>query len=446
MHRPWMTTARELLIHTAAAVVLAGFVPLGGDAEAQTVSGEATSPAASSWPADSPLSERPTLFGGPGSPEEWLRERGLGLDISWTQFGQAMVSPDEGDNSLQWGGKLNAKFNFDFAKLGLWDGFSASALVEYKPKTTGNSVNGFHGVLLPINTQLYEPADENSAVSLTFTQRFSKDVSLTAGKFNMVDAAAATPIVGGGGINTFWNLNFAAPPSGIVPAYITGLSLTVKTDLPNFTLMVYDPKDTQNVSGLSDWGKDGINTRLAVQFPVKIGGHNGYQTLVGVYSTKESVNLADIPDLILPPAPNVKISTKKGSWYLGWNFQQYLWQNPNNPVEGWGVFGQAFIADGNPNIYRWFVNGGVAGTSPIPGRNLDRFGVGFFNTSFSPDLTDSLNTILDLDIGDERGIEVFYNAAVTPWFRVALDLQYIRPGVHDFDNAFFAGMSAQIKF
>jgi hypothetical protein len=29
---------------------------------------------------------------------------------------------------------------------------------------------------------------------------------------------------------------------------------------------------------------------------------------------------------------------------------------------------------------------------------------------------------------------------------VALDLQYIRPGVHDFGDAFFAGVSAQIMF
>jgi len=393
-----------------------------------------------------PLSERPTLFGGSGSPEAWLRDRGLGLDISWTQFGQTMLSPDSGDNSLQSGGKLNAKFNLDGAKLGLWEGLSASALVEYKTNKTGGSVNGFNGILLPVNTQMYEPKDEHSAVSLTVTQRFNESIALTVGKFNMVDAASATPIVGGGGINTFWNLNFAAPPSGLVPAYITGLSLTVKTAPANYTLMVYDPKDTQNVSGLNGWGQDGINARLAVQFPVKIGGLNGYQTLVGVYSTKKSIDLADLPWLVLPNPPNVTIDVKRGSWYLGYNFQQYLWQREDNPAEGWGIFGQTFIADGNPNQYRWFVNAGVGGTSPIPGRNLDRFGVGYFNTSFSQDLAASLNTLLGIDIGAERGIEAFYNAAVTPWFRIALDLQYIRPGVHDFGNAFVAGMSAQVKF
>lgn len=135
-----------------------------------------------------------------------------------------MASPDEGNNHLQYGGKLNAKFAFDGAKLGLWEGLSANAHIEYKYE---HSVNGFNGVLLPINTQIYEPANTDYAVSLTVSQRFGKDVVLTIGKFNMVDAASATPIVGGGGINTFWNLNFAAPP------YITGLSLSVNTEPAN---------------------------------------------------------------------------------------------------------------------------------------------------------------------------------------------------------------------
>jgi len=44
--------------------------------------------------------------------------------------------------------------------------------------------------------------------------------------------------------------------------------------------MVYDPKDSQNGSGLSGWGQDGINLRLSLQFPIKPGGLTGYQTLV----------------------------------------------------------------------------------------------------------------------------------------------------------------------
>ena len=48
-------------------------------------------------------------------------------------------------------------------------------------------------------------------LSLTATQSFGSNVSVTAGKFNMLDAAARTPIMGGGGETTFWNTAFAAP-------------------------------------------------------------------------------------------------------------------------------------------------------------------------------------------------------------------------------------------
>lgn len=65
---------------------------------------------------------------------------------------------------------------------------------------------------------------------------------------------------------------------------------------------------------------------------------------------------------------------------------------------------------------------------------------------FSKDLTDSLATITGFTFDDERGIELFYNAAVFPWLRVTADLQCIQPGVRDFDNALFAGLSLQVKF
>ena len=42
--------------------------------------------------------------------------------------------------------------------------------------------------------------------SLLFTQAFSPTTALTFGLFNMFDAASRRPLVGGGGIDTFWNL------------------------------------------------------------------------------------------------------------------------------------------------------------------------------------------------------------------------------------------------
>lgn len=390
-----------------------------------------------------PLQQRERLLGGPDGPVARLQQRGIGLDISWAQFAQSMVSPGAADNGLRSGGKLNAKIGLDGHKLGLWEGLSASALVEYK---TGRSVNGFNGVLTAMNTQLFEPVDEHSALSLTFTQRFGAGTFFTVGKFNMVDAAAATPIVGGGGLDTFWNLNLAAPPTALLPAYVTGMSLLFTTLSPSVSLMVYDPRDTQNVSGLDGWGEDGINARVDLTFPVTIGGLSGYQTIYGMVSTRDQIDLSDIPELVLPPGPDTTVGAKENAWHLGYAFQQYLRQDAERPTVGWGLFGQAYVTDGNPSAFRWFVNAGVAGSSPIAGRDRDRFGIGVFNLSFSNALNRSLQAVRGIELRDERGVELFYNAAVTPWFRLTADLQYVRPALRGFDPALVLGVGAQIRF
>ena len=64
----------------------------------------------------------------------------------------------------------------------------------------------------------------------------------------MFDVAARRPIVGGGGIETFWNLAMAAPLTNITPPYIYGLSFNTRSDIGTFGLFVYDPRDAQNLN------------------------------------------------------------------------------------------------------------------------------------------------------------------------------------------------------
>jgi porin len=103
------------------------------------------------------------------------------------------------------------------------------------------------------------------------------------------------------------------------------------------------------------------------------------------------------------------------------------------------------FSDGNPNPFGWMMLAGLGGTGIIPGRRLDRFGAAYFRYSFSNDLTDGLR-VFGVDVGDEHGGELFYNAAVTPWFRLTGDLQIIAPGNQRRDTAIFTGLSAHIKF
>jgi porin len=129
---------------------------------------------------------------------------------------------------------------------------------------------------------------------------------------------------------------------------------------------------------------------------------------------------------------------------LYFNFYQSLWVDPADENRTWGVFGQTGISDGNPNPTRYVLNGGVGGTSRIPGRSLDTFGVGFYYLG----LSDSFKALAapSAPQRDEYGAELFYNYAVTPWCRLTADIQAARPSTRAFDPVIIAGLRLQIRF
>jgi porin len=78
---------------------------------------------------------------------------------------------------------------------------------------------------------------------------------------------------------------------------------------------------------------------------------------------------------------------------------------------------------------------GIGGFSPIPGRPADRFGIGAFYCGYSDSLKPPQGLPPLLNIGDEYGLEVFYNYAVTNWFRLTADLQVIAPAIKSYAAA-----------
>ena len=81
----------------------------------------------------------------------------------------------------------------------------------------------------------------------------------------------------------------------------------------------------------------------------------------------------------------------------------------------------------------------------MEGRKLDRWGIVYYSYRLSDAFTDSLPGVIGSRIKPDKGAEIFYNLAVTPWFRLALDGQWARP-FNGVDNNYYMGMSAQFKF
>ena len=241
------------------------------------------------------------------------------------------------------------------------------------------------------------------------------------------------------------NAGIAGPITGVMPPYLLGAIATLKTAPATVTLMVYDPRNAQDWDVISHPFSQGTTTALTITFPTKISGLPGFYTVRGVYSTKEGLNLAQIPDLIGLPTASEDDLKKKGYWYLAGSFQQYLYEDSARPGNGWGLFGYLSVADGNPNPIKWSGFVGLGGNSPLAGRELDKWGVAYFYYGISPDLINGLSS-LGINRRDERGVEAFYNLAVTPWLRLTADLQWIIPFNATKEDILAAGLRLQTRF
>ena len=69
-----------------------------------------------------------------------------------------------------------------------------------------------------------------------------------------------------------------------------------------------------------------------------------------------------------------------------------------------------------------------------------------FHYFFSDALKRGLENTINFKLGDEQGMEAFYNFALTRWFRIAADLQVIEPGDRSFKTEVYAGISGQVRF
>jgi porin len=386
-----------------------------------------------------------TLTGDWGGRRTLLKEEyGITLAPRLTQFYQGLSAGD-GDHDFEYGGKADLMLNADLSKLGFWNGFSLTVHAEYN---YGESINGAGGTLVPPNTALVFPGMEGSDAfdlsSVYFTQHFSKSVSLLFGKLNMMDIAARTPFKGGAGIDSFWNLTFVAPPSGLVPPYLFGALLSVRTEPATFGLWIYDPNSVINKTGFEEPFANGVTIRGSVDFPVTIGGLSGHQGFVALYSTEDGTDLEDIGDTFLPPFPPNSPDIKDSGYYFAYTFDQYLYRASENSKEGFGLFGQFGISDGNPSRLYWSALVGIGGTGLIiPGRSRDNWGIGYYYDNPSPDLKKSLSPLLK--IRDEQGVEIFYNFAVTPGITVGVDLQVINPSLGE-DTVIIPGLRWVTRF
>jgi porin len=71
-------------------------------------------------------------------------------------------------------------------------------------------------------------------------------------------------------------------------------------------------------------------------------------------------------------------------------------------------------------------------------------GVGYFYSGLSGDLKDLFPRLTPLE--DVQGVELYYNAAITPWFHLTTDVQVIEPASSERDTALVLGLRGKVDF
>lgn len=407
---------------------------------------------------DASLFTQKSLTDTPDGPKEQLRRIGIMPDVWITQFYQGQT---EGSGPTAWlyGGKLDAILKVDAEKLGLWRGLHVNVQYEHY---FGRNINRRDFALLPVNTaQAYVERDGyHSALSISVTQDFGENVSLSVGKFNMMTLASRTPLLGGGGIDTFMNRALALPSTGVAftnargsagdrvvisAPYLIGGLATIKTDLATLTFGVLDPRSAQDPRVIERPFERGVAGGASLTVPVEIAGLRGYHTVRGAYSNARGVDLADIGDARPTSVLCGVACTKKGYWFTSYAIQQNFFQSESNPAIGWGLFTLVTMSDGNPNPVKWSYLAGLAGNNLLPARENDRWGIGIFHYGLSQLLLSGLAE-LKVERRSEGGVEAFYNFAITPWLRLSADLQIVDPWNPAKLRATYAALRLQTKF
>jgi porin len=121
------------------------------------------------------------------------------------------------------------------------------------------------------------------------------------------------------------------------------------------------------------------------------------------------------------------------------------------------VFFRFGASDGVANPVKYASNVGIGAKGLWSWRPCDNFGIGWARTVLSDNFVPLLRQQLRLGLGHEDAIELYYNAAITPWFNAALDLQIIDQAlerrldasgsqIRDLNTAVVLGMRVYARF
>jgi porin len=369
---------------------------------------------------------RPALTGDWGGVRNYLAQKGITLDMNVLQTAQGVVSGGT-DSTWEFGGRGNLTLKMDTGKMGLWPGGFLTAEFE---GSWSRGVNRYTGALMSVNSsQLYPvPAQDGIGIpALNFAQFLSEYVGLVAGKLETVSNGDQNEFAHGKGDINFMNLAFNVNPVLLmtVPYSTLGAGLIVlPTKDPKaavVSLMAVSAIGSADTTGFSDMYSDKMTFVGEARIRTNFLGKTGHQLVGYTYSNKDFTSINQRLESLV----DRQLNKVNSSWAFYYNFDQYLYETSAGSGKGIGVFGRFGASDGIANPVHYFYSVGVGSNGLIPGRPLDRFGLGYY-------YMDVANITLQTSFGtreflrDEQGFEAFYNIAITPWAQLTPNIQIVK--------------------
>ncbi|MHC4225673.1 MAG: carbohydrate porin, partial [Planctomycetota bacterium] len=286
---------------------------------------------------------------------------------------------------------------------------------------------------------------------LVFTQFLSESFGILVGKIDTTDGDS-TRFSGARGKDNFMNQNLVFNPVGIraVPLSSLGGGLIfiwpdVHAAKPTtLAVTVLGPDGMPNTVGWDDDYEDGASYSAAFRVPTEFFNKDGAHTIAAAYSSKDTTILDQDPLFIIPPIPGAPpvVKENNGTWAFFYNFDQYLFNEEQDPTQGIGLFGRLGIADDETSPPDRFYSIGLGGKGIVEGRDEDTFGFGYYYIGVSDEMPSVIRDILD----SGQGYEFFYNIEVTQWLHITPDFQIIDSGNKNADTAYVAGVRARMDF
>jgi len=406
---------------------------------------------------------RAALFDDPGGWRSRLYDHGFTLDAQLTQVYQGVVSGGSarGNGNGEYSGLFEVNLTLDTAKAGLWSG---GLFVLTEQTSFGQPLKTQAGNLSPVNaTAIWPIAFDDTSVLMEYhlIQALPLKTVLILGRVdpsNYLDQNSFAWIAESQFLNVSMNAN---PLWGAFMTMSTYAALFMTKVTEDLTLAygAWTPNTAPGDYG-GDWGDyGGVVNPL---FKYKAFNHPGAFQAIFAYSSKDSTDVGN--PRLLPGLATGNLPTKSDNWIVELSGEQYFWEPKGASVSqaeggrkedfhvatkdfaaqrpGLGIFYRFSYTPEDRNAYNLYLSGGLGGRGVIPGRPYDRFGVGSYWLKESSDLNKQPGNLL----GDEVGVEAFYNFAITPYLQLSFDAQWISPGINSSGDAVVLGTRLNTRF